>query len=307
MITKLTKEHEKRMPEWVDKWVRIGLSTEPADWEMAERGALECYAHAKLPRPMVVLRMGSPFSSTLGGVFVCLLLSEQVRSQVWSQVGSQVESQVGSQVCVAWQQYRGAQLWASWYSWISFYRDVMGWEASSLIPYVSDEALALSCGWTWWHDKVVAISDRPRILKRDDRGFLHNEEGPALLYPDGWSFWRIHGVEVPELVVIRPETQTIKDIDQEPNAEVKRIRIERFGWPRYLKESGAKVLNMRKNAIDNQKEALMQSKDGSVVLVCSCPSTARVYAMRVPKEIQTCEQAQNWLSCGLAGRMIAAT
>jgi len=40
MIDKLTKEQESRFPEFVDKWTKIGLSTESAD---RKREAL--YAH----------------------------------------------------------------------------------------------------------------------------------------------------------------------------------------------------------------------------------------------------------------------
>lgn len=38
MITTLTDAQMARMPEWVDKWVAIGLSTEPANFDEAEKG-----------------------------------------------------------------------------------------------------------------------------------------------------------------------------------------------------------------------------------------------------------------------------
>ncbi len=48
----------------------------------------------------------------------------------------------------------------------------------------------------------------------------------------------------------------------------------------------------------------MEIDDGAKVLVCSDPSTARRYALRIPREVTTCDQAQNWLSFGLSGRTI---
>jgi len=54
-------------------------------------------------------------------------------------------------------------------------------------------------------------------------------------FADGWGFWNIHGVPVDEQIVMRPETQTIEQIQNEPNAEVKKIRIQRYGEKKYLK------------------------------------------------------------------------
>src|SRR3990167_4250275 len=95
-IAKLTPEQAAMMPEWTDRWLAVGLSTEPADWERAEAAVRGCYAAAKLKQPRVVLRMGSPFAATLGGATAVLLLDR--KKQVWSQVADQVRSQVRSQV-----------------------------------------------------------------------------------------------------------------------------------------------------------------------------------------------------------------
>ena len=108
-------------------------------------------------------------------------------------------------------------------------------------------------------------------------------------------------------IVVRPKTQTTDQIDKEDNSEIKRIRIERFGWPRYLKETKAKVLDFRRNDVDGTDESLMQANDGSRLLVCACPSTARVYAMRVEKSVSSCEAAQNWLNGGRKINIIGAS
>ena len=106
-IKQLTPDQIARFPEWSEKWLKIGLSTERADWATAEAGVRGCYDTAKLKQPIIILRMGSPLAATLGGIYGVALsgskklhsqVESQVGSQVWSQVGSQVESQVGSQV-----------------------------------------------------------------------------------------------------------------------------------------------------------------------------------------------------------------
>jgi hypothetical protein len=40
-----------------------------------------------------------------------------------------------------------------------------------------------------------------------------------------------------------PETMTAERIDKEPNAEVRRVMIERFGAARWMKEGGAEIVD----------------------------------------------------------------
>jgi hypothetical protein len=94
---------------------------------------------------------------------------------------------------------------------------------------------------------------------------------------------------------MHPETQTIQQINSDSNADIRSIRIARFGWPRYLKDSGAKPIHEAKNYVTGCPEALYESADKSRKLVVVCP-TGRTFAMGVPPQIQTCEQAQRWLA-----------
>jgi hypothetical protein len=96
---------------------------------------------------------------------------------------------------------------------------------------------------------------------------------------------------------MHPETQAIEQINSEANAEIKRIRIERYSWERYLKDTNATVIDTRDNFVEGTKEALMQAGDIRV-LVCHCPSTGRVYAMEVPVATSNCQAAQEYLWSG---------
>jgi hypothetical protein len=48
---------------------------------------------------------------------------------------------------------------------------------------------------------------------------------------------------VPAFVVVKPEWITLKHIETEDNAEVRRVMIERYGTARYIKDSGAEVVH----------------------------------------------------------------
>ena len=210
-----------------------------------------------------------------------------------------------------WNKYLGGQYWAAWQSYQSFLREVCGLELKPELEAaaVAYQATTESCGWWWPGRDYCFVSDRPLSLHMAEGPSgqrLHNETGPSLAFRDGWQLWHIDGVEVDEQIVLRPETQTLRQIQEETNVEVRRIRIERFGWKRYLKEVGAVVIDQRRNDIEATHEALMRTpgNNGETVLVCGCPSTARVFALRVPGTVTTCAEAQGRLSGGLSGRIV---
>src|ERR1700690_386392 len=106
LIDKLTDAQKAQMKPWVEKWIAIGLSTEPADFDKATEAALKAYAVCNLNKPMVILRISSPYAATIGGAVAWRILKDmkfttiraQVEAQVWDQVGAQVRDQVRAQV-----------------------------------------------------------------------------------------------------------------------------------------------------------------------------------------------------------------
>jgi len=157
--------------------------------------------------------------------------------------------------------------------------------------------MAQSAGWYAMYDNCVIVQHRHSELHRNSEGRLHCETGMAVKYRDGWGVWAIGGVTVDEQIAMKPETQTVEQIRLESNAEVKRIRISRFGWDRYLTGIDAKEVDSRHNAIENTYEVLVKTPDGMTVLLPTC-KTGRLFSLEVPSEIETCEQAQLWLHSG---------
>ena len=302
-IDTMTAAQAARMPEWTKKWLEIGLSTEPADFDAATEAALKAYKLCNLNPPMVILRMGSPYAATFGGIIAWAYLREfakhapikvesQVESQVWSQVESQVrlhvESQVESQVLSqvespVWSVIgndRGGAFWASWCGYVTFMRDVLGWQDPALERFEIDEALTKSCGWVWWHENVLAISDRPESLHRDDQGRLHNTSGPSIRYRDGWSLWHHRGVLVPQRVIEQPETLTVPQIESEQNTEVRRVMIERYGQARFLRDSGAEVVNRDESGILYRKQRNCKRNGGIHMIDYAGPERAEFLKRR---------------------------
>lgn len=164
------------------------------------------------------------------------------------------------------------------------------------------------CPFILFNDNRVYASRKLVELHFNDNSQLHNESGMACKFADGWGCYVINGVSVDEQIVIRPETQTVKQIRDEQNEEIKRIRISRFGWGRYLDEIKAVVIDTRRNDIEGTEECLLRSeKDNMTALVCVCPSTAKEFILEVPPNTKTCREAQSWLSGGLSERIISAS
>lgn len=135
------------------------------------------------------------------------------------------------------------------------------------------------------------MSEKPTVCSLSD-GVIHSEVGPAIEYADGFNVWAIEGIRVDEQLIMRPESQTIAQIEGEENEEVKRIRLNRYGWQRYLQETEAQVLDVSVHA---WMESLMQTKDGITVLCTYDPSTGRPYALEVDPSCKTCAEAQRYL------------
>ena len=214
-----------------------------------------------------------------------------VRSAVDSAVGSAVDSAVGSAGWAYW----GGSLWPAWSAYLTYFRELFGLGNDIMLAHCASTE---SCGYWWGLDGYAIVTERPKAINMRD-GALHNDAGMAIEYRDGWGLYAIGGVVVDEQIVLRPETQSLAQIEGEANAEVRRVRIERFGWPCYLAESGAKVVGNRRNERDGQPETLYALKDKTKRFVCVDPSTGRMYALGVPADIKTCEQAQNWMSHNL--------
>lgn len=180
-----------------------------------------------------------------------------------------------------------------WRAWGGFYR------AGELLGTKYDkERLDRFVNWgeianTWCaYDLMCVVSRNPTRAKWEGDD-LHSEDGMAVQYPDGWGLWAIGGVVVDEQIVMRPDSQTIEQINSEENEEVKRIRITRYGWGEYLTKIDAEVLDTRHG---EWVETLLKSRlDGITVLCTYDPSTGRPYSLEVDPNCKTCEEAQAYL------------
>ena len=78
-IDRLTGEQLALLADVRDEWLKVGLSTEPADRAAAEAGVREAYSRAGLEPPARVVWLDSPLAGCIGSAMLH-------HDQVWAQV-----------------------------------------------------------------------------------------------------------------------------------------------------------------------------------------------------------------------------
>ena len=280
-IDALTPEQEAKLPYFRDKWITLGLTTEPVDWKKAEAAVRKMYECVGLKQPSTFYYADNPKQM--------MLMARDMGLQDTTPCYGSMDAD-----------------WCAFYEAIEY--------LGVKLPIVEGLVQAgYDCGWFIATEEWVVLCDRPSQLHRD--GIVcHNEDGPAVAFERGddkFYVWVLNGVRVDEQIVMRPETQTVEQINNEENEEVKRIRIERYGWERYIKDAGFVVVDSRSNDIEGTKETLYGTPASASspikVLVCACPSTAKVFSLEVDPDVCSCEEAQSYLSSGFSKRIINAS
>jgi len=128
-------------------------------------------------------------------------------------------------------------------AYLSFFQDIVGLRLPEHQAYQHWRVLAERSGPRIVHDEFCIISDRPEVLKVDERNRPHCDDGPFCRWRDGTALYSVHGVRVPAWLIGQPDRLTLRTIDAERNEEVRRVMIERFGWERYGREGGAETLD----------------------------------------------------------------
>lgn len=108
--------------------------------------------------------------------------------------------------------------------------------------------------------------------------------------------WR--GVLVDERAVFSPESISGPEVLRAPNAEVRRVLLERMGYERFLTEVDARLLDKDADP-GGERRLLRVPLPGDEDLVCLavfCPSTRRQYVLRVPPTTRDCHQAAAWIA-----------
>ena len=293
---------EKRQIEGVvEDWTKVLMETAPMVREAASRAVLSLYESAGMKPPMDA-RLPAERKAGPEIVF-CNGLQDYYRK-----AAEFADSIKGTDAAAAKFTKREAQTalstpWSdgNWLAADDYYCKYVAKaeEAGKPHPIQFLKEFARNAFALATFEKVAFVIERPcKIVYRDQASQLqwHNVDGAVLEWPDGEKIYAIEGFFVDEQLVMRPETQTMEQIHEESNLELRRIRVERYGWDKYLAASKAKVIDKRRNDVDGGcYEALCDVPELEArVLLCTCP-TGRVFNLLVPSSTTTCSDAKAYL------------
>ena len=225
-------------------------------------------------------------------------LVKPLHQQVWSYVAEPLRQMVPSMSGVL----AGLQKWDGGFGqhdsgWLAYYDFVSQIGVEGTEPLNGLTKLARNGGWWWPFEHICILTDRPIELHRDNRSRLHNETNMAMKFRDGWGIYAWHGVLVPAYVVLLPEPLTFDLIESEPNAEVRRVLIERYGLDNYLREG--RVIKIHQDQCGILYRMNLESDEPILVVRVqnSTPEpdgTIKEYFLRVPPNMMRARQAVAW-------------
>lgn len=125
---------------------------------------------------------------------------------------------------------------AVWSNIKSKHKDVLKYKAIWL-PFT--EAFESGLWLFWVTEKEIVCCARPSLNLKGNN--LHCETGPAVWWPDGKKYFYWNGVQITEAILNKKFSW--KDIDNQENAEVRRVMVERYGQEKYILDSGIKPIH----------------------------------------------------------------
>jgi hypothetical protein len=210
-----------------------------------------------------------------------------------------------------WYYRFGGRQWSAWQSYIAFFRDIIELQLSDEIwdrSRAFDDAQ--SAGWWWPCRDFVMVCDTPAELHVEQVGpsgwgshRLHCEDGPAVVWADGWGVYSWHGTRVPrDLIEIG---WTVEQIMAERNTEIRRCAIERMGWNRFVAAADFKLVDECPDPSNPGQVLRLYDIPRKVLdlpvraLICTNATTERdghrhTFGLTIPTDCSTALSAAAW-------------
>lgn len=218
-IKELTKEQIAKLDDYANKWIQRGISSDFPQPDRVREIVSEFYVRGGYEVPPVRI-VDSPADAV----------------DLAKEMGAKPED-----IQFAWMHHDAGSI--GFYEFFARETDLDG--LNDVDMFVNGSEL----GWTLFFDDVCIVSKKPAVyfelphdqIRAGTVSPLHRMDGPAIDFGPGnrSNVYSIHGVRVDGYVVENPETITVEDIEGESNAEVRRVKIDRYGQSRYLLDSGA--------------------------------------------------------------------
>jgi hypothetical protein len=227
-------------------------------------------------------------------------LGANLRANLRANLGANLRDNLGANQLRYFPTYVWGALdayWVAYYLYPQKYLKADIYTPSDLSQLRQWGKLAENAFWVYPFEKVCFVSDRPSIFNMENqngRYQLHSDNAPAIGFSDGYEHYYYKGVHVEEQIIMQPDTITVGQIQNERNAEVRRVMLERYrlseqvsgevsGEALFIKDVG-----IEPQASDEYGTVYLKSFSDDEALCyvkVTCPSTARVYWLRVDPSV----------------------
>ena len=99
-------------------------------------------------------------------------------------------------ISLSYRFYQGGNMWSSFDSLITAYRDVLGLKIKEHKKYEAWERASKLGGFRFMHEEFCIVSDFPEILVKDEQNRPHNDHGPSHKWRDGFEIYHLDGVRL---------------------------------------------------------------------------------------------------------------
>lgn len=272
MINKLTPKQASKIPEYYEKWKKIGFSTNRIDETKAKKilkkylkGFSTCTEIIFLDSPLACLKEINRRAETPIPQYYFL--------GYWSQSGN-----IAAGYC-------------AFYDFLI--ETVTTPDKKTLTLWYLFKAFTEELHYIWTFPNLVLCSQRPiQLLSKNNN--LHCDGDAAVKYADGFSLYFLNGVFVPEWLVLTPrhklDTAAFATIQ---NAEVRREFVRKIGAEKLLADLGSKLLDKQGNYELHQID-LHGTTGNWPYLKMLNPSIGVWHLEAVDRKCKTVEQALAW-------------
>ena len=252
-IEHMTPEQARQLLPFREEQRSRALSTETNDRVAATAAVNRLYEAGGCEKPRLVLFFSSPAMCLLarGALMRLPDLESQLGSHLGSHLESQLRSQLGSQLA------NGALSQGLWFIggwdryWLAFYEFArrIGMKLAPKLTAHFDayQEYSDTCGIAFLYPHVAFVSDRPERMSFDPGRRLHADDGPALKFRDGYSVYAWKGMRVDPSLIEGRRDITTKQIQDERNAEKRRVLMEVYahvhGPGRIIADMNARLIS----------------------------------------------------------------
>ena len=270
MIGKLTAEQTAQIAIYRDKWIDVGMSCEPMNFEAAKSAMIKAYELANLSAPTQFYAAASPTAA--------IELIKKLDSSL-------SDKDIFDEFIYGCHE-------AGWLSYYEYFKDVCGIRDCSKLDGLTE--YAKHAGWASVYEDVVVIQDRPEHILFDDQDRVHSETDAAIKYRDGTGVYMWHGVRVPAEWITNKSTLSAKTALTWKNIEQRRAACEIVGWAQVLRELDAKTIDVDDDPmIGTLVEVDIPDVGREKFLKVIC-GTGREFALPVPPDMTTALGANAW-------------